>query len=32
MALKEKGAEILELDVTSPPRENSAFVASAWAI
>jgi hypothetical protein len=32
MALKEKGAEILELDVTSPPSENSAFVASAWAI
>ncbi|KAJ7858383.1 hypothetical protein B0H14DRAFT_2187647, partial [Mycena olivaceomarginata] len=31
MALKEKGAEILELDVTSPS-ENSAFVVSAWAI
>ncbi|KAF8194819.1 hypothetical protein K438DRAFT_1549128, partial [Mycena galopus ATCC 62051] len=30
-ALKDKGAEILHLDVIAPPREISAF-ATAWAI
>ncbi|KAF8179725.1 hypothetical protein K438DRAFT_1768758 [Mycena galopus ATCC 62051] len=31
-ALKDKGAEILHLDVIAPPSEISAFAATAWAI
>ncbi|KAJ7805701.1 putative short-chain oxidoreductase [Mycena olivaceomarginata] len=31
-ALKEKGADILQLDVTAPPSKISAFAAEAWKI
>jgi NADP-dependent 3-hydroxy acid dehydrogenase YdfG len=30
--LKEKGAETLKLDVTSPPQELADFAAAAWKI